>query len=46
MVDQVVKLKEKYQKKVGYMEGNGNKLLNFLIENPGLTDIYIPVHSF
>ena len=31
MVDQVALLKEQYQKKIGYTEGNGNKLLRFLV---------------
>lgn len=46
MVYQVINLKEQYQKKIGYTEGNGNKLLKFLIENPGLPGVFIPPHSF
>lgn len=46
MVEQVLNLKEQYQKKIGYTEGNGNKLLKFLAENPGLPNVFIPVHSF
>lgn len=46
MVDQVVNLKDLYSRKIGYSEGNGNKLLKFLVENPKLPGVYIPVHSF
>jgi|JI10StandDraft_1071094.scaffolds.fasta_scaffold2637718_2 hypothetical protein len=46
MIDQVATLKEQYQRKVGYTEGNGNKLLKFLIDNPKLQGVFIPVHSF
>jgi hypothetical protein len=46
MVDQVLNLKQHYQKKIGFSEANGNKLLKFLAENPGLPNVFIPVHSF
>jgi hypothetical protein len=31
MIDQVGRLKELYQKKIGFAEKNGNKLLKFLL---------------
>lgn len=46
MIDQVGRLKELYQKKIGFAEKNGNKLLKFLLQNPKLPGIYIPVNSF
>ena len=46
MIDQVVNLKDLYSRKIGYNEGNGNKLLKFLSENPGLPGVYIPLNSF
>ena len=46
MIDQVATLKERYQKKVGYSESNGNKLLVFLKENSKLPGVYIPFPSF
>ena len=46
MVDQVVNLKDLYSRKIGYSEGNGNKLLKFLSENPGFPGVYIPLNSF
>ena len=46
IVDQVANLKDLYCRKIGYSEGNGNKLLRFLAENPGLPGIYIPINSF
>lgn len=46
MVEQVEILKAQYQRKIGYGEDNGNKLLKFLTDNPGLPGVYIPPHCF
>jgi hypothetical protein len=46
MIEQVNILKIQYQKKIGYSEGNGVKLYKFLVENPGIQDVWIPPHSF
>jgi hypothetical protein len=46
MIQQVEILKTRYQKKIGYSEGSGNKLLKFLADNPNLPDVYIPLNSF
>lgn len=46
MIQQVDILETKYQKKIGYSEGSGNKLLKFLSENPNLPELYIPLNSF
>lgn len=46
MIQQVETLKIKYQKKIGYSEENGNKLLKFLTDHPHMTDVYIPINSF
>ncbi len=46
MIQQVEILKAKYQRKIGYSEASGGKLLKFLSENPNLADVYIPLNSF
>ena len=46
MIDQVATLKDQYSRKIGYDDRNGNKLLKFYAENPGLPGVYIPLHSF
>jgi cystathionine beta-lyase/cystathionine gamma-synthase len=46
MIQQVETLKERYKKKIGYSEENGNKLLKFLTDNPNLPDVYLPANSF
>ena len=46
MIDQIVNLKDQYNRKIGYSEGNGNNLLKFLVDNPSLPGVYIPIHSF
>ena len=46
MIDQVVNLKDLYSRKIGYEDRSGNKLLKFLVDNPNLPGVYIPIHSF